>query len=146
MLSDLRPIRSRKTTILQALYARAVLLDRPAVAVSLANLLGDYRRAELAKYEDEYVPLLSPESLETRSDRWFVGLDNFHFGRPTRFAGEMIYRLLENAYAYRHQLVVTSQVDKEKREQHWAEAGAGYGAAIMRRVSEIEGAVCLSMF
>jgi ABC-type multidrug transport system fused ATPase/permease subunit len=46
-----------KTTILQALYSRAVLLDRPAVAVSLANLLGDYRRAELAKYEDEYVPL-----------------------------------------------------------------------------------------
>jgi hypothetical protein len=82
----------------------------------------------------------------TRSDTWFVGLDDFHFGRSTRFAGEMIYRLLENVYAYRHQLVVTSQVDKEKLEQHWAEAGSGYGAAIMRRVSEIEGAVCLSMF
>jgi predicted ATPase len=135
-----------KTTILQALYARAVLLDRPAVAVSLANLLGDYRRAELAKYEDDYLPLISPASLATRSDRWFVGLDDFHFGRPTRFAGEMIYRLLENVYAYRHQLVVTSQVDKEKLEQHWAEAGSGYGAAIMRRVSEIDGAVCLSMF
>jgi hypothetical protein len=59
------------------------------VAVSLANLLGDYRRAELAKYEDEYVPLISPASLATRSDRWFVGLDDFHFGRPTRFAGEV---------------------------------------------------------
>jgi DNA replication protein DnaC len=135
-----------KTTILQALYARAVLLDRPAVAVSLANLIGDYRRAELAKYEDEYVPLITPTSLATRRDRWFVGLDDFHIGRPTRFAGEMIYRLLDNIYSYRHQLVVTSQVDKEKLEQHWGEAGAGYGAAIMRRVVEIDGAVCLSMF
>jgi hypothetical protein len=57
---------------LQSLYARAVLLDRPAVAVSFANLIDDYRRAELAKYKDEYVPVITPTNLATRSDMWFA--------------------------------------------------------------------------
>ncbi|MCI0388596.1 MAG: hypothetical protein MOB07_07495 [Acidobacteria bacterium] len=135
-----------KSAILHALYRRAVLLCRPAVAISLAKLVEDYRRAELARYENEYAPALSPVTLETRSERWFVGLDDFHIRRPTRFAGEMIFWLLDTIYSYRHQLVVTSQLDKDRLEQHWAEASEGYGRAIMRRVQEIDGAVYLAMF
>ena len=92
------------------------------------------------------MPELHPSKLQTRSDRWFVGIDDFHIGRPTRFAGEMIYRLLDAAYSYRHQLVVTAQLDRRKLEQHWAEAGVGYGQAIMRRVLEINGATYLTLF
>jgi len=43
-------------------------------------------------------------------------------------------------------LVVTAHFDRRKLEQHWAEAGAGYGQAIMRRVSEINGATYLTLF
>jgi len=58
----------------------------------------------------------------------------------------MIHRLLDAAYSYRHQLVGAAQLDRRKLEQHWAEAGAGYGQAIMRRVSEINGATYLTLF
>jgi len=88
-----------------ALYARAAEQNRPAVAMSLSELIEDFRRAETTSY-----------------------------------------RLLDAAYSYRHQQVVTSQLDRRKLEQHWAEAGAGYGQAIMRRVSEINGAIYLTLF
>ncbi len=135
-----------KSAVLWALYARAAEQNRPAVAMSLSALIEDFRRAETACYEDEYLPELHPSKLQTRSDRWFVGIDDFHIGRPTRFAGEMIYRLLDAAYSYRHQLVVTARLDRRKLERHWAEAGAGYGQAIMRRVLEIDGAMYLTLF
>ena len=135
-----------KSAVLWALYARAAEQNRPAVAMSLSELIEDFRRAETASYGDEYLPELHHSKLQTRFDRWFVGIDDFHIGRPTRFAGEMIYRLLDAAYSYRHQLVVTSQLDRRKLERHWAEAGAGYGQAIMRRVSEINGATYLTLF
>jgi hypothetical protein len=54
--------------------------------------------------------------------------------------------LLDAAYSYRHQLVITSQLDRRKLERHWAEAGDGYGQAIMRRVLEIDGAMYLTLF
>jgi len=135
-----------KSAVMWALYARAVEKNRPAVAMSLSELIEDYKRAETARYEDEYVPELHPSRLQTRTERWFVGIDDFHIGRPTRFAGEMIYRLLDAAYSYRHQFVITSQLDRHRLEQHWAEAGDGYGGAIMRRVLEIEGAMYLTFF
>jgi hypothetical protein len=135
-----------KSAVLWALYAHAAEQNRPAVAMSLSELIEDFRRAETASYGDEYMPKLHPSKLQTRSDRWFVGIDDFHVGRPTRFAGEMIYRLLDAAYSYRHQLVVTAQLDRRKLEQHWAEAGVGYGQAIMRRVLEINGATYLTLF
>jgi len=135
-----------KSAVMWALYARAVEQNRPAVAMSLSELIEDFKRAETASYEDEYLPELHPSRLQTRSDRWFVGIDDFHIGRPTRFAGEMIYRLMDAAYSYRHQLVITSQLDRRRLEQRWAEAGEGYGGAIMRRVLEIEGAMYLTLF
>jgi len=134
-----------KSAVMWALYARAVEQNRPAVAMSLSELIEDYKRSETARYEDEYAPELHPSRLQTRSDRWFVGIDDFHIGRPTRFAGEMIYRLVDAAYSYRHQLVITSHLDQRKLERHWAEAGDGYGWAIMRRVLEIEGATYMTL-
>ena len=107
-----------KSAVMWALYARAAEQNRPAVAMSLPELIEDFKRAETASHGDEYWPELHPSKLQTRSDRWFVGIDDFHIGRPTRFAGEMIYRLLDAAYLYRHQLVVTAQLDRRKLEHN----------------------------
>jgi hypothetical protein len=137
---------SGKSAVMWVLYAYTVEQNRPAIAMSLSELIEDFRRAETTSYWDEYLPELHPSKLQTRSNRWFVGIDDFHIGHPTRFAGEMIYRLLDAAYSYRHQPVVTSQLDRRKLEQHWAEAGDGYSQAIMRRVSEINGATYLTLF
>lgn len=136
---------SGKSAVMWTLYAYAVEQNRPAVALSLCELIEDFRRAETVGYGDEYLPELHPSKLQTRSARWFVGIDDFHLGRPTRFAGEMIYRLLDAVYSYRHQLVVTSQLDRRGLERHWAEAGDGSGKAIMRRLMEINGATYLTL-
>jgi hypothetical protein len=93
--------------------------------MSLSEWIEDFRRAETTRCGNEYSPELHPSKLQTRSDRWFVGIDDFHIGRPTRFAGEMIYRLLDAAYSYRHQPAGATQLDRRKLEQHWAEACAG---------------------
>jgi DNA replication protein DnaC len=134
-----------KSAVMWALYAHAVEMGRPAVAMSLSELIEDFRRADAVGYHNEYLPELHPSKLQTRSERWFIGIDDFHLARPTRFAAEMTYRLLDAAYSYRHQLVVTSQLDLKKLERHWAEAGDGYGEAIMRRVLEIHGATYLTL-
>lgn len=134
-----------KSAVMWALYAHAVEQGHPAVAKSLCELIEDFRRAKIADYRNEHLPELHPSKLQTRSDRWFVGIDDFHLAWPTRFAGEMIYRLLDAAYSYRHQLVVTSQLDPRELERHWAVAGGGYGEAIMRRVLEIHGATYLTL-
>jgi hypothetical protein len=136
-----------KTAVLWGPYHNAVERRRPAVAFfSLAELLEDYKRAKTARHEDGYAPELHPSELQTRSGRWFVGIDDFHIGRPSRFAGEMIYRLVDAAYTYRRQLVITSQIDRGGIERRWAEAGAGYGEAILRRVLGPEGAGCLTLY
>lgn len=135
-----------KSAALWALYARAARRNQPALAMSLSELIEGFKRSEIARPEDDYQPELHPSELQTRSERWFIGIDDFHIGRPTRFAGEMIYRLLDAIYSYRHQLVITSQLDKRRLEQHWAEAGEGYGEAILRRVMEIEKASYITMF
>lgn len=135
-----------KSAVMWSLYRRAVEQNRPAIVMSLAELIEDYKHAEISRFEDGYIPQLAPAALKTKCERWFIGIDDFHVGRATRFAGEMIYRLVDAAYSYRHQLVVTSQLDKRKLQQHWEEAGVGYGGAIMRRVLEIEGSTYLTMF
>jgi hypothetical protein len=81
---------------LQALHARALLLGCSAVVISLIELVKDYRQAVLATPEDDYVPVLSPVNLETRSERWLVGLDDFyHPCPPTDFVAKKIFWLLD---------------------------------------------------
>jgi len=54
--------------------------------------------------------------------------------------------MLDAIYSFQHQLIVTSQLDRHRLERYWAEAGEGYGAAIMRRVLEIKSSRCITMF
>jgi hypothetical protein len=85
-----------KTSILQALHAGTLLLGRLAVMISLIKLVEDYRQTVLARPEDYYVPVLSPASLETRNERWLVGLDDFHqLCPPTDFVAKKIFWLLD---------------------------------------------------
>jgi DNA replication protein DnaC len=135
-----------KSAAMWALYARAVEQRRPVAAISLAELVDEYKRAEISRIDEGVEPRIAPADLKTKRERWFVGIDDFHIGRPTRFTGEMVYRLLDAVYSYRHQLVITSQLDKRKLEERWAEAGEGYGGAILRRILEIADFSYLTLF
>jgi hypothetical protein len=134
-----------KTTIMHALQSRAILLDRPAVAISFIKLVEDYKRAELARPEDPYVPVLPPTSLETREARWLIGLDDFDSCEPTQFILKKIFWLLDVIRSFRHQLVVISQSNRNGLERHWVKAGR-LGPGIVERTVKLDGLIYLEMF
>lgn len=125
------------------LYKRAVEDDRPAVALSLAELLGQYRRFECGSEE---LPAVTSTDLREDKRRHFIFLDEFDKARATEFACEQLFLLLDAIYANRHQLVVASNLDKDALRSHWSQASEQYGASIMRRMLELDGMGRKEMF
>jgi len=124
------------------LYKRAIELDRPAVALPLAELLGQFRRYECGS--DQH-PAVTSETLR-ESRRWLIFLDEFDKARPTEFAAEQLFLLMDAVYTYRHQLVITSNVGKDELRERWSQASEQYGVSIMRRVLELDGMARKEMF
>jgi len=125
------------------LYRRAIEQDRPAVAIPLAELLGQFRRYECGSGQ---LPVITSENLRDSSRRWLIFLDEFDKARPTEFAGEQLFLLMDAIYTYRHQLVVTSNVGKDDLREHWSQASDQYGVSIMRRLLELHGMARKEMF
>lgn len=130
------------------LYKRAVEEGRPSVALSLAELLDQFRDAAM---RDDYIPIVTPEELRDDKRRWFVFLDEFDKPRVTEFAAEKLLRLLDEIYNYRHQLVVASNLKKDDLRAHWSQRGSHdggerYGSSIMRRLLELEGMARMELF
>lgn len=132
-----------KSLIGWLLYKRAIEGDRPAVALPLAELLGQFRRYECGS---DTLPAVTSETLRDSSRRWFLFLDEFDKARPSEFAGEQLFLLMDAIYTYRHQLVVTSNVDKDELRAKWSQASEQYGVSIMRRLLELDGMARKEMF
>jgi DNA replication protein DnaC len=124
------------------LYRTAVESGRPAMAMSTAELLAEFRRWEVEAVE----PTVTAETLRNESSRWLLVLDEFEKARPTEFAGEMLFRLLDAAYGHRHQVVITSNLTPFALEAHWQRASETYGKSIMRRLFELTDSVQVEMF
>jgi DNA replication protein DnaC len=132
-----------KSMIGWLLYKRAIEAERPAVAIPLAELLGQFRRYECGS---ETLPAITSDVLRDSSRRWFIFLDEFDKARVSEFAGEQLFLLMDAIYTYRHQLIVTANVDKDGLRQHWSQHGEGHGVSIMRRLLELEGMARKEMF
>jgi DNA replication protein DnaC len=132
-----------KSLIGWLLYRRAIEQDRPAVALPLAELLGQFRRYECGS---ETLPDITSDSLRDGSRRWLIFLDEFDKARASEFAGEQLFLLMDAIYTYRHQLVVTSNVTKDALRSHWSQASEQYGVSIMRRLLELDGMARKEMF
>jgi DNA replication protein DnaC len=61
-------------------------------------------------------------------------LDEFEKARPTEFASEMLFNLLDAARNFNHQLVITSNLDPEKLRAHWSRIDEIWGNSIMARL------------
>jgi DNA replication protein DnaC len=125
------------------LYKRAIEQERPAVALPLAELLAQYRSVATG---GEIVPAVTSADLRDDSRRWLIYLDEFDKARASEFAGEQLFLLMDAIYTYRHQLVITSNLTKDKLRAHWSQASDQYGVSIMRRVLELEGMAWKEMF
>ena len=118
------------------LYKAAVESGRPAVAAPLAELMAEYRRYECG---DDKLPAVISTDLRSDKRRWLIFLDEFDKARPSEFATEQLFLLMDAIYAGRHQLVVTSNLSKDDLRSHWSRASEQYGVSIMRRMLELDG-------
>lgn len=125
------------------LYKRAVEEGRPAVAAPLAELMGEFRRYECG---DDKLPSVVSSDLREDRRRWLIFLDEFDKARPSEFATEQLFLLMDAIYAGRHQLVVTSNLGKDALREHWSRASEQYGVSIMRRMLELDGMARKEMF
>lgn len=128
-----------KTHLGWALYAEAVERGLNVRAVSLRELLAQYRRAE--QFPNDR-PVVLPKDL--KSGRWFLFLDEAEKARPSEYAAEMFFDLLDAAYSHNQQIVVTSNMPADSipeysgttLREHWGRADEVWGNSIVRRLQE----------
>jgi DNA replication protein DnaC len=134
-----------KTHLSWALYRRAVVSGRKAVGLLLADLLDSYKKFELldqaekARAMRDYTPdrpPILPDDLKTDERRFTLFLDEFEKARPSEFACECLFRLLNAARDFNHQLIITSNLDWNGMRERWSKIDDVYGNSIMTRLQD----------
>jgi DNA replication protein DnaC len=135
-----------KTHMMWALYRDAVMHDRRTVACALSTLMGEYKRLiELSQAgQTLQYPRIAAETLRQTNTKYSIFLDDLDKARPTEYVTEQVFELIDAAYAYQHQLVVTTNLSVGKLIEHFDRADARFGGAIVRRL--VEGATVVEMF
>lgn len=132
---------SGKTHLAWALYRHAVYTRRPCAALKVSQLLEDYRRLEFPEKGEDggvkfYKPRLDVEDLNRKGKRWLIYLEEMDKARPTEYACEKLFNLLDIISSYAHQLVIVTNLNPRDLQQHWSRVSMAYGGAIARRISE----------
>ena len=134
---------SGKTHIGWALYRHAVVSGRKAVGCLLSELIDSYKNFELMPQEEKLRamrdftkdrPLILPDDLKSDTRRCTLFLDEFEKARPSEFASECLFRLLNAARDFNHQLIITSNLDWDGMRDRWSRIDEVYGNSIMTRL------------
>lgn len=140
-----------KTLIGYALAKYAIEQGRPVVAITLAELLDQYRTQ--ARDADK-LPIVDAESLRGGAGKYLIFIDEIDKARPTEFAGEKFFQLANAVYETSQQIIIASNLPKPQLMAHWERAGqtdfngefSQYGAPILRRFSEVENSAEVDFF
>jgi DNA replication protein DnaC len=127
-----------KSHIAWALYRYAVSQRRPVVACTVRDLLADFRRVEVGVPEGETLkaPRVTADELRKSSKPWLLFLDEFEKARPSEFASEQLFNVIDAARSFQHQIVVTSNFSAEALRTHWGRIDEIWGNSIMTRLQE----------
>jgi hypothetical protein len=136
-----------KTHFAWALFRHAIASGRRVVGCSVRELLEDYRQAAINSNPESFIesfkPRVLPEDLKVQGQRWTLLLDEFEKARPSEFAAEMLFALLDAAHSFEHQLIVTSNFAVDKLIAHWGRLDDVWGRSIVRR---LEHCVIIEMY
>lgn len=130
-----------KTCFGWALYAWAVEQGRKAVAVTMQDLLTQYRAWEF-RTETTRRPVLLPEDVTNTPLTLFI--DEVEKSRPTEFGAEVVFALLNKMLACQHQLIITSNLPVDQFDgytgltlrEHWSRVDPVWGSSICSRFEE----------
>lgn len=127
-----------KTHLGWALFRYALARRRPAVACTVRDLLAEFRRLEIGVPAGEIPrsPRLTAEQLRKPGKPWFLLFDEFEKARPTEFASEQLFNVLDAAKSFNHQIVVTSNLNAVDLRTHWSRIDEIWGNSIMTRLSD----------
>lgn len=137
-----------KTHFGWALWRHASESGRRAIAITLAELLAEYRRMESSVGEGEFradwKPSVVPEDLKQTHTPYTIFIDEVEKVRVTPFTVEKLFELIKAAHEYGHQLIVVSNMDYISLEGHFSKQDEVWGASIIRRLKE--GTTGIEMF
>lgn len=135
-----------KTYMMWALYRKAAMSDRKTVICSLTELLNEYRAFIQASSDEakRKYPRISADELRQNHTKYSIFLDDIDKARPTEYAAEQFFELVDAVYAYGHQIVVTTNLSVENLVLHFGRADERFGGSIVRRLTD--GAIICEMF
>ena len=136
---------SGKTHIGWAVFRNALAQRRPAIACTVRDLLAEFRRVEIGVPDGETLksPRVTAEQLRKPGKPWLLFLDEFEKARPTEFASEQLFNVLNAARDFNHQIVVTSNMNAGDLKDHWGRIDEVWGNSIMTR---LQGCVQVEFF
>lgn len=124
-----------KSHIAWALFRNALAQRRPAIALTVSELMDEFRRMDLSSKDgDLWTPRVRAVDLAKQGKRWFLFLDEFEKARPSEFASEQLFKLLNAAKNFNHQIVVTSNFKPDQLRNHWGRIDQVWGNSIMTRL------------
>lgn len=115
-----------------ALYRNAVSQGRGVLASNVSDLLEQFRKRELGTGLE--ATSLELSYLRRSGSRWFLFLDEIEKARPSEFASEMLFKLLDTAKSFQHQLIVTSNMNINELRLHWGRKDQIWGESIVARL------------
>jgi DNA replication protein DnaC len=129
---------SGKSHIAWALYRQAIAGRRAAVACPVRDLLADFRRVEMGvpSWEVLKSPRVTSDDLRRSRRPYLLFLDEFEKARPSEFAAEQLFNVLDAARSFNHQMVVTTNFTAGGLRDHWGRLDLVWGNSIMTRLED----------
>jgi DNA replication protein DnaC len=137
-----------KTHFFWALYLEAVRADRKIYAGTLRALIDEYQRGiEASQNQEAYILPIYADDFRQDAIKYSLFIDDIDKARPTEYVAEKLFDLVDAAYSFEHQIVVTTNLRIDQLVHHFRRADkefGRYGGAIIRRL--LDGAHEIEMF
>lgn len=136
-----------KSLLMWTLYREAVVSGvAKVVCCTLAELLSEYTAFIGASRNGGggTLPRLNAAELRQEDVRYSIFLDDIDKARPSEYAAEQLFEIINAAYEFKHQIVVTTNLGIAALVDHFDRADERFGGAIVRRL--IDGARRFEMF
>lgn len=122
-----------KTHFYWALYRAAAVNKQRIIADTFSGLLDDFKR----KFEKkDHRSKISAEDLSQNQTRYSLFLDDLDKAKPSEYAAEQLFELINAAQAWGHQIVWTSNLNADDLQDHFDKADKRFGGAIVRRLCD----------
>lgn len=132
---------SGKSMMMWALYRAAAERGKNRlVTCTLAELLGEYR----SFINGGHRPRLNAAELKQKKVQYSIFFDDIDKAKPTEYAAEQFFEIVNAIYEYGHQVVITTNLSLGGLVDHFDRADERYGGAIVRRL--VDNAKIVEMF